>query len=506
MRPRPKLALMFDLAISSFDLVIVFAYMLFAILLGLWVSGRQDSVDDYFLGDRSLPWWALLLSIVATETSTVTFLSIPGVSYAVDGDFRFLQVALGYIIGRTLVSLILLPAYFRGRLFTSYEVLQQRFGVESRRLASLLFMVTRTLADALRLYLTAIVLREVIQLNLTTCVVIIGVATIVYTFFGGMRSVVWNDCIQFVVYMLGATWALFVLMDRLPLGWESIVEFGSAYNKFRVFDFEFDPRSPTYTLWIGLIGGAFLTLATHGTDQLTVQRLLSARRQREASWALIGSGLVVAVQFALFLLIGVGLACFYQSASEVRQFSSNDQVFATFIVEQLPRGVVGFTLAAVFSAAMSTLSSSLNASANAAVSDFIRPLSSVDVSEKRLLAASRIATVLFGIAQIAIALVAEQIIGERAAVYKVLNIAGFTTGPILGLFFLASLRKKIPQVAALTGFVAGVVMLTCVAFLLPEHLKVNGFYYSLIGSMSTLTVGKLVSFVTKDIEIPMTDS
>ena len=481
---------MFNLAISPVDLAIVIAYMMFTVLLGIWVSGRQENVNDYFLGDRSLPWWALLISIVATETSTVTFLSIPGVSFAQDGgDFRFLQVAIGYIVGRTLVSTILLPAYFRGNLFTSYEVLQQRFGETSRRVASLLFMVTRTLADALRLYLTAIVLREVIQLNLTPCVLIIGIATIGYTFFGGMRSVVWNDCIQFVVYMLGATFALIVLTRALPAGWDSLVEFGVAQNKFRIFDFSVDPRLTTYTVWIGLIGGAFLTLATHGTDQLTVQRLLSARQQREARWALIGSGFVVAVQFALFLLIGVGLACFYQSGDEIRQFTSNDQVFASFIVEQLPLGVVGMTLAAVFSAAMSTLSSSLNASANALVSDFIRPLWGPQAADRKILAASRAATVAFGIAQIAIAVVAERIIGDRSAVYKVLNIAGFTTGPILGLFFLAALRVRIPEAAALTGFVAGITTLTCIAFLAPESWRLNGFYYSFVGSLTTLLVG-----------------
>ncbi len=487
---------MFDLAISNLDLAIVLVYMLFAILLGLWVSGRQDSVDDYFLGDRELPWWALLLSIVATETSTVTFLSIPGVAFAREnGDFRFLQVALGYIVGRMVVSVVLLPAYFRGKLFTSYEVLQQRFGAQTRQLASLLFMVTRTLADGLRLYLTAVVLREVIRLDLATCVVIIGVATIGYTFFGGMRSVVWNDCLQFAVYMAGATWALFVLTDKLPDGWDSLWQFGQAEHKFRVWDFSIDPRSPTYTFWIGLIGGGFLTLATHGTDQLTVQRLLSARRQRDASWALIGSGFVVAVQFSLFLLIGVGLACFYQSQVPPREFSSTDQVFASFIVEQLPRGIVGFTLAAVFSAAMSTLSSSLNASANAAMSDFYRPFSGLEVPGRNLLWYSRVATILFGIAQIAIAICAERILGDRAAVYKVLNIAGFTTGPILGLFFLAAWPRPISQRAALIGFVAGLSVLTWVAFGLPADLKINGFYYSFVGSSTTFLVGLVSSQV-----------
>ncbi len=485
---------MFDLAISPVDLAIVLVYLVFAVLLGLWVAGRQRNVGDYFLGDRSLPWWALLLSIVATETSTVTFLSIPGVSYAREnGDFRFLQVAVGYVVGRAVVSWLLLPNYFRGALFTSYEVLQRCFGETARRLASLLFMITRTVADALRLYLTAIVLREVIRLDLPACIVIVGVATIIYTFFGGMRSVVWNDCIQFVIYMLGATWALVVLLGKLPGGWETLAEFGAAHDKFQMWDFTMDPTSRTMTFWIGLIGGAFLTLGTHGTDQLTVQRLLSARRQREAAWALIGSGLVVAAQFALFLLIGVGLACFYQTGAAAREFTARDQVFATFIVEQLPRGVVGITLAAVFSAAMSTLSSSLNASANAAVSDFYQPLLGASATDKRLLLVSRLATVLFGVGQMAIAMASQWLLGGRSTVYQVLAIAGFTTGPILGLFFLAACPKPVSQRAALGGFAVGLMVLTCVAFQPWEAYKINDLYYSFIGATVTFLVGLVIS-------------
>lgn len=495
---------MFDLAISRVDLVIVLVYMALAVLLGLWVGGRQRNVQGYFLGDRSLPWWALLLSIVATETSTVTFLSIPGVSYAAEnGDFRFFQVAVGFVVGRMLVSWLVLPSYFRGKLFTSYEVLQQRFGESARRLASLLFMITRTVADALRLYLTAIVLREVIRLDLPTCIVIVGVTTIIYTFLGGMRSVVWNDCIQFVIYMIGAIWALCVLVGTLPAGWSTIAEFGATHDKFHLWDFSIDPTSQTMTFWIGLIGGAFLTMGTHGTDQLTVQRLLSARRQRDATWALIGSGIIVAAQFALFLLIGVGLACFYQAGEGAREFAAGDQVFATFIVEQMPRGVVGITLAAVFSAAMSTLSSSLNSSASAAVSDFYRPWAGANVSDARLLLVSRVATVLFGIGQMAIAMASERLLGGRSTVYQVLAIAGFTTGPILGLFFLAVWPKPISQRAALAGFTAGLVVLTCVAFQPWQAFgiqvyEINSFYYSFIGSTVTFLAGLAVStFVSR---------
>ena len=295
-------------------------YMAGVMALGMWVGRGQRDLNSYLLGDRDLPWWALLISIVATETSTATFLSVPGIAYArAGGDLRFLQLPLGYLAGRCIIAIVLLPLFFRGQIYSAYQVLHERFGGTTKQAASLVFLVTRNLGDGLRLYLTAIALERLTALSLPTCITVVGVATIVYTVFGGMRSVVWNDCIQFVIYMAGGIIAFGMIVQRLPGGWDQFVVYGMDHDKFRVLDFSLTLSFP-YTFWAGMLGGMFLTLGTHGTDQMMVQRYLSAHNQREAARALVLSGVVVLVQFILFLLLGVGLACFYE---EVRRGRSS---------------------------------------------------------------------------------------------------------------------------------------------------------------------------------------
>jgi len=418
------------------------------------------------------------------------------------GNLLFLQLALGFIVGRLVVVFLLLPHYFRGQLYTAYEVLDRRFGGLTKQTASLLFVVTRNLADGLRLYLTAIVLEPLLGLDLVWCIVIIGLITILYTFFGGMRSVVWNDCIQFLVYMAGAVLAGWVILSRLPGGWEQFVEYGMRHDKFRLWDFSLD-LSRTYTFWSGLVGGAFVTLATHGTDQMMVQRYLAAGSWGRAGRALALSGLVILAQFALFLLLGVGLASFYDAFPPQVAFTKPDEVFASFIVRQLPVGLVGITLAAVFSAAMSTLSSSLNSSATAAVNDFYLPATGRDASAQHVLAVSRILTVGFGLVQIGVAIAGSAM--TRSVIDSVLAIASFTSGSILGVFFLGVLTKRVSQQAALIGLVTGLSVLTAVAFgprlaallPLPEpwsalgHWQLAWPWFAVVGSMTTLGAGWL---------------
>ncbi len=481
-----------EILIHPLDAAIVVGYLAFSILLGLWVGRGQKSTLDYFLGNRSLPTWAVLLSIVATETSTVTFLSIPGFTFAQNGDMRFLQITFGYIVGRLLVIWILLPRYFEGQPFTAYEVLQKRFGVLSRRVTSALFLVTRNLSDALRLFLTALALQQVVGLGLTTCIVILGVVTIVYTFLGGVKSVVWNDCLQFFIYIVGAIVALWIMISRLPGGWEQLTQFGEQTEKFRIFDFDLSLTKSTMTFWSGLIGGVFLTAATHGTDQLMVQRYLSSRSQKSASWALALSGLIVCLQFALFLFIGVGLACFYQEFPLDEPFtdSDRDKVFAHFIVNHLSYGLIGITLSAVFAAAMSTLSSSLNSSATVLVQDIYLPLAKRELSSTQQLWISRIATAGFGLLQVGIAIASYHIGATESTVNGVLGIASFALGPLLGLYLLAVLTSGVRQRAALAGFFVGVGSITVIA----TSTNLYWAWYAVVGAMITLLSGYIVSY------------
>jgi SSS family transporter len=481
------------LNIDALDAAIVVAYLAAVLAFGLWVGRGQRSSADYFLGARSLPWWALLLSIVATETSTVTFLSLPGIAAAADGDLTFLQITFGYVVGRLAIIRFLLPLYFRGEAFTAYETLERHFGALSRRAASTLFLVTRNVSDALRLFLTALVLQIVLGLDLALSIVVLGAITIVYTLVGGARSVIWNDCIQFAVYMVGAAAALAVIVQGIPGGWEELARFARAGDRLRVFDFDFSLVKPTMTFWAGVAGGAFLTAATHGTDQLMVQRYLSARSQRDAARALGVSGFIVLAQFALFLLIGVALAAFFTLTGDrgTLAASGGDRLFATFIVDHLPTGLAGLVLASVFAAAMSTLSSSLNSSATALVTDLYLPLRRAPLSPRGQLRAGRWATAGFGLVQTGIALAVGAVGTTESTVANVLKIAGFASGPVLGVYLLARFAPRVEQPAALTGFVLGVAVLSGVAL----GTELYWPWYAAVGAVSTLVAGRIVQSV-----------
>ncbi len=482
----------FSLNISAIDAIIVLIYLMVVLAFGLWVGRGQRTSADYFLGGRTLPWGVLLLSIVATETSTVTFLSLPGIPAAVNGNLTFLQIAIGYIVGRLLIIYVLLPIYFRRETFTAYEVLETRFGKLSRRLTSVLFLFTRNIGDALRLFLTALVLQIVLGLDLTVSIILLGLITVIYTLVGGARSVIWNDSIQFVIYMLGAAGAFTVIIINTPGGLPALLQFAHDTDKLRMLDFDFSLTKPTMTFWAGLVGGAFLTAATHGTDQLMVQRYLSARNQRDASFSLAFSGLIVFLQFAVFLVIGIALAGFFlnQPGQNPLDTGKGDQLFAFFIVNHMPVGLTGLTLAAVFAAAMSTLSSSLNSSATALVNDIWLPLCKTDVPQSAQLRAGRWATAGFGVLQVAIAAMVGVAGTNESTVFNVLKIAGFATGPVLGLFLLAVAAPGVKQPAALTGFVLGVAGLSAVAVGTDLYWP----WYAAVGSLLTCLAAVIVQW------------
>lgn len=465
--------------VRSLDLAVVFAYLAGTLAVAFLVGRRQRGVADYMVGSRDIPWWALLFSIVATETSTVTFLSIPGFAYA--RDFTWLQIALGFVAGRFAVRWLLLPGYFAGSFFTAYEILGARFGGAVKPLASLLFMVTRSLADGLRLFLTAIVVQEMADVSLSLAIAIVGVTTILYTVIGGMRAVVWTDVAQFFVYIAGAAVALALLLHRLPGGGPELLRLAGAEGKLRVFDLTPSLTNP-YVLWAGLFGGLFLNVGSHGADQLLVQRYFCARSETDAGRALWMSGIVVLAQFAFFLFIGVALWAHYRLAPPAVPFDRPDRVFVRFIVEEMPRGVLGLVVGAIFAAAMSTLSSSLNASATAAVGDLYRPLLRPNASSAHLLAATRASTAFFGAVQMGVAFLGPRL--SESVVSEVLAIAGFTTGIVLGVFFLG-LFTRAGSRSALLAMAVGLGGMTWVHFATPLAWP----WYALVGSLGTLGIG-----------------
>ncbi|QEL14539.1 sodium:solute symporter family transporter [Limnoglobus roseus] len=442
--------------LSTVDLIIVAAYIFAMTLMGAWFTRRQKDLQAYFVGGRNVGWFMVLISIVATETSAVTFLSVPGVGYNPDGgNLTFIQLAFGYIIGRCLVAWLLLPLYMRGELFSAYQVLREKFGPAVQRVASGLFLVTRTIADGLRLFLTALVIQYV-GLDVETSILLVGVVTIVYTFLGGMKAVLWTDLIQFVIKIAGAVLAGVFVIVQLDGGWQQYLEVGSAANKFIWLDPVFDVTK-AYTFWTGLIGGAVFSMASHGADQLMVQRYLCAKSLGNARLALVLSGFTVAVQFLLFLLVGVGLFVAAKTGTFNPGTATKDEVFGLFIVTKMPVGVVGVLVAAILAAAMSTLSSSLNSSANALVTDFYKPLVP-NKSEASYVLLSRVMTVVWGVAQMGVAVFAYRIGSERSVVDRVLAVAGLTTGLILGLFLLGRMKKPVSSSSAIAGLLTGAVV------------------------------------------------
>jgi SSS family solute:Na+ symporter len=484
------------LPIGPVDTAVLLASLAGAIAVGLFAGGRARSLDAYLLGDRSLPWWVVMGSIVATETSTATVLSVPGEGFGPVG-LRFLQLPLGFMLGRLVIVRWLLPLYFEGRLNTAHEVLGRRFGPLVQRAAALLFLVTRNLGDGLRLFLAGVVLARLTGLPFLGAVAIMGGITILYTVLGGIRSVAWNDCLQLVIYVLGGVAALFIIAGQIPGGWAAAWEHAASTGRLQLFDFRFDLANPC-TFWAGLFGGAVLSIGTHGTDHMMVQRYLASGGLRQAGRALAGSGVAVVLQFGLFLSIGILLSAYHTGTGEPPPARA-DEVFAAFVVNHFPRdvGLVGLLLAAILAAAMSTLSSSLNASASAVMHDFWLPLTGrggrTPARPESLLLLTRGLTVVFGLLQIGIGIAATRL--DETVIRLALSIAGVAAGLLLGVFALG-IGTRVGSGAALFGAGCGLVALLGVQFALPAQGVVVAFpWYALIGSLTTFLAGITASLL-----------
>jgi len=434
------------------DYVVIAGYLLAITAFGSWFARFQKTTRDYFLTGRSVPWWAICFTVVATETSTLSFIGVPAGAYA--GNMTFLQLPLGYICGRFLVSFLFIPAYFRGELYTSYELLQRRFGAPVKNAAAIIFVVTRTLADGVRLFATALVITVVTAVPVPLTIILLGVAMIVYTVRGGVAAVIWTDVVQMFVYVAGALVVFFALLWQIPGGWATVAAAGHAAGKFQVLDFSFDPAK-VYTFWAGLFGGIALTLATHGTDQFLVQRLLSARSANDAGKGLILSGFIVFAQFLLFLVIGVMLYTFYQHTPLPRPLNRTDEILPLFVVHRIPQGISGFIIAAIVAAA---LSPSINALAATTVNDFYVKYVRPDADQETLMRVSRQATIGWGIAQIAVALGAQWI--DRSVLDAGLLVLSFAAGPVLGAFLTGVLIRRVGSTAMLWGMIGGTLAVT----------------------------------------------
>ncbi len=419
------------------DLTIIFIFLAGFSLYGIWQSRFNESSEDYFLGGRNLPWPVAMLSIVATETSVLTFISIPGLAYR--GDWFFLQLAIGYILGRILVSLILLPQYFNSGVTSIYEIIGQKFGPDLQKVASGIFLITRILADGVRFLATAVVVQVITGWTLPMAVIMIGVVTLIYTLYGGIRTVVWVDSIQFILYLFGGFASIIIVLNLLDQSLFEAISTLLGEGKLSVFNWQGDLIKEPYYFISAIVGGVLLSFSSHGVDYMMVQRVLGTKNLSAARKAMVGSGIFVFLQFTVFLMAG-SLIYLLMGGVEIER----DREFTSFIVNYLPIGLKGVLLAGVLSAAMSTLSSSINSLASSTVTDWLGGGQTIKKSQW--------VSLIWGVILIAIALLFDE--SDSAIVIVGLQIASFTYGGLLGLFLLSRMKRSFRSESLIVGLVA----------------------------------------------------
>jgi SSS family solute:Na+ symporter len=477
--------------INPIDFAILVLYLAGITAFGVRFRRGQKDLRDYFLGGRTAPWWALACSIVATETSTLTIISTPGIAYS--GNLGFLQLVLGYLVARVILCVVLIPQYFQGEFYTAYQLLEKRFGARMRSAAAVVFMGTRALAEGIRISAIGKVVSIAFGTGDRISVGIIALLTLFYTFEGGMSAVIWTDVIQFGMYLTGSVAAFFLLLHKIPGGWAGVSHVAAAAGgKLTVFDFTFS-LTRSYTFWSGLLGGTFLTMASHGTDQTMVQRLLSARNERDSKKALLASGVIVFVQFALFLVIGVMLFVYAQHVALAVPGGDPDRIFPEFIVHDMPVGLAGFVLASIFAIAMSNASGSLNSLASSSMMDLgtKRETNATTNTSKETptssLSRSRRMTLVWGVVLGLLGL-----IRWGPVLVAGLTIASITYGGLLGVFLLGTWNRRANERGALVGFAAGIAVMIAVRVYTPLAWT----WYVLVGTIVTFAVGSIASLTT----------
>ena len=486
------------LPVRLFDLILVAVYLAGTTFIGLRFSkSSRRSLRSYFLADRNIPWWAIALSIVAAETSVLTIISVPGLAYS--GDFGFLQIALGYLLGRIIICILFLPRYMRADLLTAYQFIAARFGKRLQSCTALLFLLLRAGAEGVRVFAVAIVVGAALGTPDAVSIAILSALTLFYTFQGGMAAVIWTDVAQMALYAVGSIVALGTICSRIPGGWPALIAGASAAHKLTFLHFSWSV-SQSYTFQAGLIGGCFLTLASHGTDQLMVQRMLAARNLRDSQLALLSSGVIVFLQFTLFLLIGAALFVYYAGHAPI---ASPDRIFPNFIVHEMPVGISGLTIAAILAAAMSNLSASLNSLAATSMIDLYLPRHP-ELSEQQRIRLSRFITVGWSVVLFVLALLSRR---GGHVVEIGLSIASVLSGAMLGVFLLGTLSRRATENGAMVGMLAGVAI-NLLLWLQPHDLtcslaghsvvipKVAWTWWVLVGSMITFVVGYSASAIT----------
>ncbi|HAV61903.1 MAG TPA: hypothetical protein DCY13_06020, partial [Verrucomicrobiales bacterium] len=362
--------------LSVADWFVIVAYLVGVICFGVRLGRGQKSTRDYFLGSRGISWWGVSLSIVATETSALTFIGVPAIAFG--GNLAFIQIIIGYVIARILLAVVMVPHYFKGEIYSPYQMLGDAFGPGARRTASVFFLIAGTLAAGVRIYVTCIPLQLMLGFGddgiIVAILLFVGLS-LIYTYIGGVKAVIWTDAIQFLLLAGGGLFAFIYIPTQLTGGWDAIWPAASEAGKFAWFNGSFTLAAP-YNIWMGVIGATFLVMSSHGADQLIVQRVLSCRSVGDGRRALALSAVIIFPLFLLFLMVGVLLWVFYQQNAFAITLpeaqpgvGKNDYVFPIFILTEIPVVMKGFLIVAILSAAMSSVSSALSALASVSTMD-----------------------------------------------------------------------------------------------------------------------------------------
>jgi len=467
--------------LAMLDYVVILAYLVGIVLFGLSFEKRQQNLGEYFLAGKSTSWWALALSMVSTETSVLSLVGLPGLAYS--SNMTFFQTILGNLVGRILVCIIFIPKYYDGQYVTAYQLIGTLYGDRVRRATSGVFLFTRALADGVRFFAASLLISIILQTNVLVAVTILVLLTLVYTAIGGVKAVIWIDVAQFVIYMVGMGLVFYYVLADIPGGWAGITQ--AAGDKLQILDFSLDPFV-TYTVWSGLFAGIFQILAFQGTDQLLVQRLLSARTKNESRAAVLATAIIVTFQYLFFLIIGVALYVFFLRHPFEAPLETTDQVLPFFIVNHLPAGLAGLVVAGMLAAQMS--GATLNSMASTTVVDFYPRAE--QLSQKSLVRLARVFTAFWAAVIIGLAVLARK---WGSVVEAGITVLGITYGGLLGIFLLGILTKTRNETAALIGMGTSVVTMLAIHFLTPIPFT----WYFAIGTLIAFVVswgtGQLLS-------------
>ena len=491
---------------SAADWAVIALYLTGIILLGIWFGRDQKNTRDYFLGSKSIPWWGIGLSIVAAETSALTIIGVPGLAYG--SDLALIQMIVGYVIARIILAAVMVPHYLRGEIYSPYELLANRFGAGGRRTAGGLFLLSETLAAGVRVYVVSIPIQLMLGVNIITALILFVVLSLIYTYIGGVKAVIWTDAVQFGLFLAGGLFTLCYVPTVMEGGWSRIWEQASAAGKLHWLNTQFSLSSPI-NIWMGVIGGTVQVMSSHGAEQLIVQRVLACRTIRDGRKALVLSAALVFPLFLVFLLVGAMLWVFYQNhpmaipIPENREgMKANDFVYPIFMLTEVPHVLKGFLIVAILSAAMSSVSSALTSLSSVSTMDFVKPLRP-GRSDLYYLRFSKYSTVLWAVGLIGVGYLSRKVPFVFDAAF---SLRGLTSGALLGSLLLAILLRKGRQLSVVAGMLVALLVMTGIE-VLPKLDLTKSFWnrvvgreiywpwYTLIGTIVCLTVVGIIELL-----------